>query len=205
MGISTSFDGWTKAIMGSKSMMDALNMDLTNTTKNIETLSGQLITAAQAKQAFDAGGSFSVPTITVTSANKASLIAELQAIEAEYAQFPGRAPGGNGPTGLLPNDSAGWDNMLAEQVRYESLKAGLPGFESGGPTGLGGPAMLHPSEYVVPKNGALVWRDPGASSSATPAAPQTINLVVDGKVLASIVNSHNSQGLARGRLLPARG
>lgn len=32
----------------------------------------------------------------------------------------------------------------------------LPSFDVGGPTGAGGPALLHPGEYVIPQNGALV-------------------------------------------------
>lgn len=38
----------------------------------------------------------------------------------------------------------------------------VAGFEGGGGTGAGGLAFMHPDEYVVPKEGALVLRDRGA-------------------------------------------
>lgn len=71
----------------------------------------------------------------------------------------------------------------------------VPGYETGGPT-VPGLSMLHGGEYVVPKAGALV-----ASGAGT--APQVINLVVDGRVLASIVNDHNTKTLKQSRQWPS--
>jgi len=45
----------------------------------------------------------------------------LQQIEDSWQQFPGRAPGGTGLTGLLPNDSRGYSDMLNEQTEYANL------------------------------------------------------------------------------------
>ncbi len=42
-------------------------------------------------------------------------------------------------------------------------------FLEGGPTGAGGPAILHPDEYVVPKGGALVMQGGGGGSIAAGA------------------------------------
>ena len=36
-------------------------------------------------------------------------------LQKQMQDFPGRAPGGTGPTGLLSNDARGWSNMLNEQ------------------------------------------------------------------------------------------
>src|SRR5215475_5884264 len=47
--------------------------------------------------------------------------ARLQQIEDEWQQYPGRAPGGTGLTGLLPNDSRGYSDMLNEQTEYANL------------------------------------------------------------------------------------
>ncbi len=44
------------------------------------------------------------------------LQAALEAIRAKWAQYPGRAPNGTGPTGLLPNDAQGYSDMLNEQT-----------------------------------------------------------------------------------------
>jgi len=44
----------------------------------------------------------------------------------QMRQYPGRAPGGAGPTGLLPNDARGWSQMLNEQREYAELAGGKP-------------------------------------------------------------------------------
>jgi len=51
--------------------------------------------------------------------------------------------------------------------------AGVPGFESGGPTGAGGLSVLHAGEYVVPKGGALVSGGGGT----------TVNILIQGSVV----------------------
>ncbi len=72
-----------------------------------------------------------------------------------------------------------------------------PGFADGGPTGSGGPAILHPDEFVVPKSGALV--------SGGSRGPMTVNVMLpDGRVLASVVVDSLSQDMMQDRLWPTR-
>ena len=42
-------------------------------------------------------------------------LADLDRIQQLWKQYPGRAPGGTGATGLLSNDAQGWSTMLNEQ------------------------------------------------------------------------------------------
>jgi hypothetical protein len=48
----------------------------------------------------------------------------MAAIEQLRQAYPGRDPGGNGPTGLNSNDSAGWGRMLDEQREYQDYARG---------------------------------------------------------------------------------
>lgn len=148
------------SLQSTLSMADAaMNADLASTVKNVQTLAGAYITASQAKIAFDSGGSFNVPVIDITDKNKASYIARLKQIEADYVNFPGRAPGGNGLTGLSSNDAAGWSAMLQEQVEFASLKAALPGYAGGVQNAPGGFAIVGehgPETMFVPK-GANIY------------------------------------------------
>src|SRR5262245_27766556 len=41
--------------------------------------------------------------------------------------YPGRAPGGNGPTGLMSMDKSGYSDMLNNRLRYMRLGAALKG------------------------------------------------------------------------------
>ncbi len=134
-----------------------MNAGLDASKIKVEGLDGQVHTLAAEMAAMDQGGTSAIPVQQVTNGNRNQLIAELQAIEQDYAQLPGRAPGGNGATGLTTSDSAGWDAMLAEQVRYQSLKNALPGFKDGGMGDFGDGTLvtLHGKEIITPFDKAM--------------------------------------------------
>ncbi len=67
-------------------------------------------------------------------------------------------------------------------------------FARGGPTGRGGLAILHAGEFVVPKDGALVGGSGG---------PQIIQLVVDGRVLAEVVEARQTKSMKQSRQFPS--
>ena len=54
-------------------------------------------------------------------------LARLRYIRAQQAQYPGRAPGGTGLTGLLSIDSRGWDEMQREQNEEKAIEAEFAG------------------------------------------------------------------------------
>lgn len=72
------------------------------------------------------------------------------------------------------------------------------GYERGGPT-VEGPSYMHEGEYVVPKDGALVVSGGESGGGGT----TIVQLVVDGKVLASIVNEQNTRTMKQGRKWPS--
>lgn len=80
-----------------------------------------------------------------------------RAIDAELAA----SPIGHGPT--IPNGE-GPAPIFVKPITVPSVFFGssqnsnstLRSFDDGGPTGRGGPALLHPNEFVVPRGGALV-------------------------------------------------
>lgn len=73
---------------------------------------------------------------------------------------------------------------------------GAKQFASGGPTGGGGLAMLHESEYVVPKGGALVGGGSG---------PSTIHLVLQAHDFEQHLYYNVGKGIARGNAMAAGG
>lgn len=48
----------------------------------------------------------------------------LDEIQSQWKQFPGRMPGGTGPTGLASNDAHGWSQMLNEQTEAAQIANG---------------------------------------------------------------------------------
>jgi len=54
-------------------------------------------------------------------------VERLKQIRDMQAKYPGRAPGGTGPTGLLRNDARGWSAMLNEQVEAQNIENELRG------------------------------------------------------------------------------
>ena len=59
-------------------------------------------------------------------------MARLAQIHASWKQYPGRAPGGTGATGLTPNDAQGYSDMLKEQTEELGLRDQMAG--RAGPT-----------------------------------------------------------------------
>ncbi len=56
--------------------------------------------------------------------NPADMLARLHAL---WKQYPGRAPNGTGPTGLLSNDAQGWSQMLNDQTTGLNLEDAAAG------------------------------------------------------------------------------
>lgn len=93
--------------------------------------------AAEKQRIMDMGGSFDLPVLTDDSVKQqyggdAAAKARLKYIQDYYNMYPGAAPGGSGPTGLAPNDQAGWQRLLAMQQEYLELKAHYPQAAEGG-------------------------------------------------------------------------
>lgn len=88
----------------------------------------------------------------------------------------------------------------------------LPHYADGGPTGPGGPSVLHPNEYVVPQNGALVMRGGASSDPAVLTVLQRIlehlqagtDVFMDGQLVSRIVTK-NQYNLTRNRTMVSVG
>ncbi len=76
----------------------------------------------------------------------------------------------------------------------------IKSFDVGGPTGAGGPAILHEDEFVVPKGGALVLGGGGGSAASRPIA---VTLMLDSQILARVVTREQSRDAQVNRSLPA--
>ena len=61
----------------------------------------------------------STPLVGKTPEEK---LARLRHIRAQEAQYPGRARGGTGSTGLLSTDSRGWAEMQREQIEATNIE-----------------------------------------------------------------------------------
>ena len=57
---------------------------------------------------------FTLPGGQVVEASGGDInrLARLSTLRKQMHDYPGRAPGGTGPTGLLSNDAKGWSQML---------------------------------------------------------------------------------------------
>ncbi len=116
--------------------------------------------------------------------------AEVDAAFAAIAAASGGLDSSTGTRTTTPNDGT------QERGPGINLTPTVPinGFARGGPTGRGGLAMLHAGEFVVPKDGALVSGSGG---------PQIIQLVVDGRVLAEVVEARQTKSMKTSRQFPA--
>ena len=66
----------------------------------------------------------STPLVGKTPEEK---LARLRHIRAQEAQYPGRARGGTGSTGLLSTDSRGWAEMQREQIEATNIERDMRG------------------------------------------------------------------------------
>ena len=71
---------------------------------------------------------FTLPGGQVVDASGGEInrLARASMLRKQMQDFPGRAPGGSGPTGLLSNDAQGWSNMLNEQSELANLTSDEP-------------------------------------------------------------------------------
>ena len=164
----------------------------------IRTLSGELISLADKAQRQSMGGTFELPPLTEADVQSSGGAQRLKNLEQLYTFFPGRRPGGNGPTGLNPNDSQGWRIMLLEQQEYLRLlaahNAGIPGYAGGVQHAPGGWATVGergPERMYVPQGATILPHDSrgGSGSSSSSSEPRLIQLIVDGRVLASVLDA----------------
>lgn len=93
-------------------------------------------------------------------AQKTRQLERLQNILQLQKQYPGRRPGGTGPTGLLSTDAKGWSGMLNEQTEAENIQRELAGK---------GPLDIEsiPSEGLPPG----IADDPESSFNTSPWSP----------------------------------
>lgn len=67
---------------------------------------------------------FQTPSLDGLSSDPQDRLTQIRKL---WQQFPGRAPGGTGPTGLLSNDAQGWSDMLNQQTEAVGLDDQLSG------------------------------------------------------------------------------
>jgi hypothetical protein len=83
--------------------------------------------------------------------------------------------------------------MLNEQALYARLKKALPGYDAGGPVLADGPIFAHAGEYVLSRD----MIDSGRGGS-------TVNVVMDGAIVASVVIDRMTGRMMQDRLWPVR-
>ncbi len=117
----------------------AIEGDLNSQIAIVHTLGGEWIKAADAKKLFDGGGSFTYDLTTRAGVEQYRAMNTGEEISWSDEQIIAFAQKGGTLQQLM-------------QMGVIHMKS----FDVGGPTGDGGPALLHPDEYVVPRGGALV-------------------------------------------------
>lgn len=102
-----------------------------------------------------------------------------------YGMFPGRAAGGSGATGLLPNDAAGYRDMLAGQRAYQ----GLTNFLQGGSPDMNvvhaGPASVSGISQATGRNNAAAFGNYGGQPLAAGIGGSNIEETMRGLYTAS--------------------
>ena len=92
----------------------------------------------------------------------------LRQIMESYERFPGRAPGGTGPTGLTSNDAQGWSDILNEQRWAQEQLADRPletqeaPFRERHVSPFGGPGAFSPNQASLAGLQAAMQREFGA-------------------------------------------
>lgn len=118
-------------------------------TEHVRTLSGEVLTLKEYEARQLSGGSYSYDLSSqkgIQEYKKLNPGAQINLSDSEIIAF---IKGGGNLQQLIQQGSINPYGLWGKG-------GGLPGFALGGPTGQGGPAMLHPGEYVVPQDGTLV-------------------------------------------------
>jgi hypothetical protein len=124
--------------------------------------------------------------------------AEINAINALNAIIPEIGHGPTVPNGQGPEPIVVKPIDVGPVFHNQNTNFTIPARASGGPVSAGQPYMVGergPERFIPSTNGTIL---PSGSGG-----PQVIQLVVDGRVLASIVNDYNTKNMRRGRQLPA--
>jgi hypothetical protein len=128
----------------------------------------------------------------------AAVQAEIDAINALNAIIPDIGHGPTAPNGQGPAPIVVKPIDVGSVFHNQNTNFTIPARASGGPVNAGQAYMVGergPERFVPNANGTIL---PSGSGG-----PQVIQLVVDGRVLASIVNDYNTKNMRRGRQLPA--
>ena len=98
----------------------------------------------------------------------------MASILALQKQFPGRAPGGTGPTGILPGDAKGWSDMENQQTDALNMENAAQGKapltvkvdQSGGLGGSSGTGIPNADKSLG--DSPEWWQSAGAQGASTP-------------------------------------
>lgn len=157
MGVPRSFAGWNAAVQGGISMLDALGLAASDTSVKVQTLSGELITVAQAQQRFNMGNQITYDISTPEGlANFHALNPGAYVAWSDAQIMAFAAKGGT----LQQLEQQGVINLYAGiQSDLTATNPTLPGFASGVTNFAGGFAMVgeHGPEMAYLPPGSNVY------------------------------------------------
>jgi len=137
---------------------------------------------------------------------QAAVQAEIDAVNALNAIIPNIGHGPDVPNGAGPAPIVVPPIVLPPVIHQNGIitnqNTNLTARASGGPVSAGAPYLVGeegPELFVPRSSGAIVPNAAIAGGGGT----QVIQLVVDGRVLASIVNDHTTRAMRQGRQFPA--
>jgi hypothetical protein len=153
---------------------------LETAVEQVRLLSGEMVSLTEAQALHAAGGSFAMTAITL----------------AEMSDDFFKKRFGASKSGILGLLKQGFSMENAFAIYRSGFNPAewvgdrgprVPGFAAGGPVTSDGLIYAHAGEYVLPASG-------GGGGGTT-----VINLVVDGRTLATVVNAHNTRAVLQGK------